>query len=116
MYIGVVRCLDKTGGRNEDDSFEKSKIRKFIKAPNGAEFYKYLRKIIERESNKKDRLMIVRAAGAAKKIMDPGQCYTEYDHEFHGMFGSKQNWSNFMKKWNNDNAEVLNLAKHLFNY
>ena len=116
LYIGVVRGLDKTGGRNKDNSFEKSKIRKFIKAPNGAEFYKYLRKLVEGESKPKDRLMIVRAAGAAKKIMDPGQCYTEYDDEFRGMFGSKQNWSNFMKKWNNDNAEVLNLAKHLFNY
>ena len=115
MYIGVVRGLDKTGDRNEDDSFEKSKIRKFIKAPNGAEFYKYLRKIIERESNKKARMMIVRAAGAAKKIVDPGHCFKQYNDELPEMFGTKQYWSKFMQNCSNDDAEVLKLAKRLFN-
>lgn len=115
LYFGVVLGLDKIGVSNEENSFENSSIREFIKASDGAEFYKYLRKIIERESNKKARMMIVRAAGAAKKIVDPGHCFKQYNEEFPEMFGTKQNWSKFMQNCSNDDAEVLKLAKRLFN-
>ena len=112
--IGIKNLQKLCKTINNHNSYDDSPIRKNIIDTNGVDFYEKLCKLIQKDIKPKERMMILLAASAAKKITYPAQCYSSYDEAFPHMFGTKQNWSAFMKNHSVDDDEIKELAKNLF--